>query len=863
MERRLKKGRVSEKRKWLFSLFGLCLMAMALPDTVHAQTDGGNLSPGQEVADTLSDGEERKAENGEALTVSGQTVSGSVVPVQYMARTAGDVTEYEIWVKGVQVTSRNADNVLAGDPENDGKVKYNPDTGILTLDGANIVCEAREEGSLRSERDALTVQLLNQNAIKNESVSGYPMICAVFSKGDLTFCGDGSVEIACQPDITSGRDRYAIKCEGNFELQSGTVSAIVGNYTKNTSAAYTTQAVAVSKAVRITGGKLTARAGRATKKAQSAAIMTTERIEISNAEVIAESGEGLHSFGIYTNAGLDIRNSSVSFTSGRGSGGSIAVACQNGSKLTVNDSNVTAVSGEADGNSTAIVSTELELNNSSIEAKGGTSTGGGSWGLSIGRMVLHNSGIATESGSAQSSGNSVGAWSEKVELNDNSSVTAKGGTSAGGGSWGLSIDKLLLNNSTITAESDTGNYSTGIWCSELEINNGTMTAKGRDAITESDGLSAAAFKFNGGSVRAEAGGAADWSVGLWTNNLEISGGTLVAIAGQADGINAITLTPSFVNGYKVIVKAGNSEADADIIASPTDETYWGNAYVSIEPHSHIHTWSNTWTFDDAHHWHVCTGEDCGITDHAQLDAYGEHAYDNDKDADCNVCGAKRTVPSEPDAPSYQILDGANGEWMLEEEGSLKIRGSGDFAKFEGVKVDGDLLAKENYEVQPGSTIVTLKAAYLNTLAEGSHNFEMLWTDGAADTVFTIAAKNSGNGGNSGETGGTGSGGNNGGTGETGSSGNNSGADGTGNGSHNGGAGGSSTDGGSGNVSAGSNSGTNTGSVPISNIPTADGNKKDNVPKTGDDTSYAWIWAMLAASGAGIFLTGKGRKTIRR
>lgn len=88
--------------------------------------------------------------------------------------------------------------------------------------------------------------------------------------------------------------------------------------------------------------------------------------------------------------------------------------------------------------------------------------------------------------------------------------------------------------------------------------------------------------------------------------------------------------------------------------------------------------------------------------------------------------------------NLQITDGANSKWTLETDGSIVIRGNGEFSKFIGVKVDGTLIDESNYTAASGSTIVTLKADYLNTLSEGSHTFEMLWSDGTASTNFTVA-----------------------------------------------------------------------------------------------------------------------------
>ena len=52
----------------------------------------------------------------------------------------------------------------------------------------------------------------------------------------------------------------------------------------------------------------------------------------------------------------------------------------------------------------------------------------------------------------------------------------------------------------------------------------------------------------------------------------------------------------------------------------------------------------------------------------------------------------------PDTPNntYQIIDGANSSWTHDSDGNITIRGNGDFSKFTGVKVDGNLIDKSNY-----------------------------------------------------------------------------------------------------------------------------------------------------------------------
>ena len=89
---------------------------------------------------------------------------------------------------------------------------------------------------------------------------------------------------------------------------------------------------------------------------------------------------------------------------------------------------------------------------------------------------------------------------------------------------------------------------------------------------------------------------------------------------------------------------------------------------------------------------------------------------------------------------YKIIDGANGSWTQSTDGSgsLLIRGNGEFSKFLNVKVDGNIIDPTNYEARSGSTIIELKAEYLKTLSEGTHTFEIAWTDGTAKTSFTVA-----------------------------------------------------------------------------------------------------------------------------
>lgn len=89
--------------------------------------------------------------------------------------------------------------------------------------------------------------------------------------------------------------------------------------------------------------------------------------------------------------------------------------------------------------------------------------------------------------------------------------------------------------------------------------------------------------------------------------------------------------------------------------------------------------------------------------------------------------------------TYKIINGARSTWNGSTTEGLTIRGDGDFAKFAGVRVDGNWIPSVHYEAKSGSTIVTLKPSYLASLSEGEHTVDIMWIDDSASTTFTVAA----------------------------------------------------------------------------------------------------------------------------
>lgn len=92
------------------------------------------------------------------------------------------------------------------------------------------------------------------------------------------------------------------------------------------------------------------------------------------------------------------------------------------------------------------------------------------------------------------------------------------------------------------------------------------------------------------------------------------------------------------------------------------------------------------------------------------------------------------------AVAYDIVKGDGSSWTQNSDNTLVITVNGSVAKFVGVKVDGKDLAAKHYEVKAGSTIITLKASYLETLAAGEHSITVVYTDGETSGTFTVQAK---------------------------------------------------------------------------------------------------------------------------
>ena len=147
---------------------------------------------------------------------------------------------------------------------------------------------------------------------------------------------------------------------------------------------------------------------------------------------------------------------------------------------------------------------------------------------------------------------------------------------------------------------------------------------------------------------------------------------------------------------------------------------------------HTHTYGK-WSYDNIGHWQECTDPACPNKAYT-IKYQGYHQFSTSRDTTRNVCGYKRTLPT------YNFIDGASGEWIKNSGKDLGFKADGEFSKFTGVKVDGTLIGADKYTVITGSTLVTLKKDYLETLSVGKHTLSVVYTDGECTTEFEVKNK---------------------------------------------------------------------------------------------------------------------------
>lgn len=422
---------------------------------------------------------------------------------------AEEVIEYNLWVSGTQVTSRNA-----GDVFGNGKVSYNPEQNTLTLNGANITKDVntaiREDkpevcGVYYKISKPLTVNLIGENSITSTFSATGEGFCYGFLSHynqDVTFKGNGKLTVTAGNEDESDKGCFqytGIKINGATVIKEGTtVAAIAKSGASQTNGLYNEGSLTVK-------GKLTGSAGSANY--HSRGIRTNAGMIVEeNAVVEAQAGSGRSSYGLECFFGsgncLVVNGGSLEATAGtayRPTGENYpAVSCgiygrspdSSSYGIVINGGKVVATASKASGFVDKIISRaiwchKIDINGAIVKATGGEAEN------------QKNDYVYSESS---------GIWSDKdVLIGGNAVVNATGG------------------NATCTSAGTRGSaVSAGIKAfTEREYENYTVLIEGNAAVNTAAGKA------------TSTGGQSNKSLGIYSDLVTVEGGVLKTTGGEA------------------------------------------------------------------------------------------------------------------------------------------------------------------------------------------------------------------------------------------------------------------------------------------------------------------------------------------
>lgn len=544
-------------------------------------------------------------------------------------------TPYDLWVRGVKVTSANASNVLG-----DSRVSYNAATNILTLNGANISKEVTEvpEGESEDEfgnvshkncgiyydgNNPLTVELVNNNSITTTTKTSIEdaSVVGFFSKTGVTFTGAGSLTVTAGDETNKVDKCYGICVVGKSVIEAGTtVKAIAKSASDDSYGFFAINGLDVN-------GNLIGKGGSA---------KDTEGISVRNGMIVndgatvkAEGGKGRESTGLncasYTDTDvvpLTVNGGSVMATGGEVedcSGDYNAFSCgifvnyynkNNKYATVIKGGVVTAKGGDITSNyenisSNGISSDKIEILGGVVNATGGVVTNNYS---GSGNAFAISYGIS-------------GRVYESIKIEGDAIVNAKGmdasctDTSArcnsySGGIRAFNSDLTIGGNAKVNASSGDATIvstthstvSRAIFAPKVIINGGTVTAtagKGESSSGIGNDVNASIYvTINGGTVTATAGeGKVSCGIGHRkdsTHKITINGGIVTAIGNNLALSNAANLG----TGVVAIGSASTDGNQPDAYSGGTNYYYkWfkskyiaPNIYtISLSPNSYNFT----------------------------------------------------------------------------------------------------------------------------------------------------------------------------------------------------------------------------------------------------------------------------------
>lgn len=136
----------------------------------------------------------------------------AIMLLAIVGKSQAQIMAYDLWINGVQVTTANTNNVLAG-TSNNNKVVYNDAQKTLYLNSANltattdvvplgfIATTSPYMAAIVSDIEGLIINLNGDNTITYNNTNGYA--AGIYQNKTMTIQGNGKLDLNVTAQLSS------------------------------------------------------------------------------------------------------------------------------------------------------------------------------------------------------------------------------------------------------------------------------------------------------------------------------------------------------------------------------------------------------------------------------------------------------------------------------------------------------------------------------------------------------------------------------------------------------------------------------------------------------------------------------------
>ena len=591
---------------------------------------------------------------------------------------------HELWVNGVDISNAPNQTISCGD----GTATYDEATSTLTLNNATINKGCNGKGITRNNsKQFLNIKLIGHNYVTSAMTN--PIHCGIGVGGKLSIFGSGNLEIKVRSNDLNKFIPTGISSWLDLDVKDAKLSIIneTDEYSKSATGIgankYDSSFTSNNATISLQGFAIGANISSGDVSIENNSFITGKKLNRG-----ISGGNEIDNF--------VIKDSSLDFhVSGENSLGIL-----NGHEIQIDNSNITITSETSNAIYTdgAITIT----NGSNLNIKGFYPALFSTLDTTIIDSVIEavgtkDSGIYSKANITISGTSDINAKGYYAGINANGNITVKNG------------------EVNATSTNDMGIYLRGV----LTIDSGQVYAKGAEGYAaigaryekqsgDIDPVGKIVINNNYGDINGGKISVSDWYDGT-TNDAQWTR-SWTSFIGQADTNKLATDKSNALNEITIKIKSANySKVDAAIEKAKglnkdeyKDFSAVEEAIKAVVRHKNI-------------------------TEQNIVNGYA--------DAIENAIKALELKP----ITAPVIIQGANQ--TVEKGKESTFRSDANFKDFVKVLVDGNEISADNYIAKEGSTIVTLKSEFVETLLEGSHTISIVSTTGQAITEFNVVKSN--------------------------------------------------------------------------------------------------------------------------